>query len=317
MADPNNSYYSLLAASPFSWENFLEVFAQLTSYALTDRETETIISSFHAFHARLKRLSNNNLRRLAEEASSSEYGKPQCRHEGKTCVQNALRGYIKAFVVGYGVKFLTEAVPGLLTGRLVKRPSLLKQMGGRDTIYFGMFLSGFIGTYKAILCSLRHLRKQHGSDSGDQLNAFIAGTIAGLALCLERNRDRRFAIALYLTTRSAQFTCVWLANRWSASRARKRRGLMRFADRLDAWLRRWAGTMLMAVASSQILFAYIIAPQTLPVSVRPAATLLVFHAHACLDTSGSNCPADIYSTEHIKYRRSMLLGTLCLHTTTG
>jgi hypothetical protein len=351
----SSSYYSLLSASPFSWENFLEIFAQLTSYALTDRETEAIISGVHAFHARLKRLSNNHLRRLAEEANSSECNKPQCRHVGKTCTQNALRGYIKAFLVGYGVKFLSEAVPGLLTGRLIKRPSLIKQMGGRDTIQFGMFLAAFIGTYKAMLCTIRHLRKKYGYESGgDRLNAFIAGTIAGLALAIERNKERRLAIALYLTTRSAQFTCVWLANRWAAARARRRRGLMRvrseivmskasagasrragvneptgmksglgtptahthaststasttntgavrpsiqftglekanaaahsklgrslkkeqllheerepveFADRLDAWLRAWGGTLVMALASSQILFAYIVAPQTLP-----------------------------------------------------
>jgi hypothetical protein len=119
--DDQNNYYSLLSASPISWENFFEVLAQLTSFALTDRETEAIIASFHAFHARLKRLSNRNLRRLAEEASTSEYRRPHCRHDGKTCVQNALRGYIKAFVVGYGVKFLVESVPALLTGRLFKR----------------------------------------------------------------------------------------------------------------------------------------------------------------------------------------------------
>jgi hypothetical protein len=253
-------------------------------------------------------------------------------------------------------------------------------MGGRDTIEFGMFLSAFIGTYKAILCGLRNIRKQHGdNESGDQLNALIAGTIAGLSLCLERNRGRRQAIALYLSTRSAQFACIWLMNRWSAYRAHKRRGLMRvrseivlskvgsspasststassgghrgsagdkarhktlsyavpyedahhgkgsqkagsgsidsqivedipkpsirfdkstesggssnsgvssgtsnvknnkvthpidddpadLADKIDAWLRRWGGTIVMALSSSQILYAYIIAPQTLPVS---------------------------------------------------
>ncbi|KAG5462133.1 MAG: hypothetical protein BJ554DRAFT_5571, partial [Olpidium bornovanus] len=67
----------------------------------------------------------------------------------------------------------------------------------------------------------------------DRLNAFIAGSLAGLCLRLDRNRARRTVVALYLLVRAMQYGSVWLLNWWTKSRQRRRhRKLLR--DRLRA-----------------------------------------------------------------------------------
>ncbi|KAI8841919.1 hypothetical protein BJ741DRAFT_407924 [Chytriomyces cf. hyalinus JEL632] len=50
------------------WENFIESIAQVMSRALTDDETEKVLTSFKALQSRLKDLSTENLRRLEAEA---------------------------------------------------------------------------------------------------------------------------------------------------------------------------------------------------------------------------------------------------------
>jgi hypothetical protein len=268
---------------------------------LTDRETETLISSFQSLHEKLKSLSNRNLVKLAQEAERvkyQKYGNKACQHEGKTCFQNASRGFIKAFSVGYALKYGLELVPLLLTGRLFRRLSVLREIGGWDTTGFALFLGVFLGSYKALLCTLRRLRPH---DTADGLNSFLAGCVAGLALLLERNKTRRLAIALYLSTRSMQFACVWLVKKWRELRQARSRGMIRvrseivqrksmfilqedeeaeetfsgseqpslkkadsMEDAVDKWLSKWAGTLVMGAASAQILFAYICAPWSLP-----------------------------------------------------
>ena len=43
---------------------------------------------------------------------------PACQHNGKTCIQNATRGFLKALLAGYGLKAL-----GLLPALVVGKPS--------------------------------------------------------------------------------------------------------------------------------------------------------------------------------------------------
>jgi hypothetical protein len=66
---------------------------------------------------------------------------------------------------------------------------------------------------------MRYYRPHH---EGDRLNAFVAGSVAGLALFLDKNKSRRTALTLYLFTRSLQFGSSYLMKRWAEHREAKR-----------------------------------------------------------------------------------------------
>ena len=212
-------------------ENFIEVLAQLISRLLTDRETEALVNQFNQFHQRLRSLSSKNLQLLAEEAQLKKEKHGLCKHDGKGCVQNGIRGFLKAFLVGFGLKYGLDILPYVFTGKIVSSPGkALKAGWSKDTLGLAMFLGSFISFYKVSLCSARHLRSYfdlESRDDGDRLNAFLAGNVAGLALIFERNHARRLAIATYLATRSLQFFCMWIMRRWRISRERRSRKITR------------------------------------------------------------------------------------------
>lgn len=109
----------MTALAGYAYENFIEAIAQLVSRALTDKETEAIIQGFKSFQEKLRRLSSENLKRLTLEST-----KPRsslCKHEGKSCSQNVTRGFAKAFIVSYAVKYLIAVAPALLTGQVFKK----------------------------------------------------------------------------------------------------------------------------------------------------------------------------------------------------
>ena len=79
------------------WENFTESIAILLSRGLTDNETEKIVRTWSSFQAKLRRLSVENLQRVQTEAKTL---RPYCKHQ-LTCRQNAIRGFLKSFLVAY------------------------------------------------------------------------------------------------------------------------------------------------------------------------------------------------------------------------
>ncbi|KAJ3099529.1 hypothetical protein HDU97_002972 [Phlyctochytrium planicorne] len=186
------------------WENFIESLAQIMSRALTDDETEKVLTSFQALHARLRILSSENLRRLEAE---SAHTRPFCKHKG-TCSGNAARGLVKAFGILYAIKYGLSFLPALITGQIYRKPSTLLKIGGKDTISFAAFLSVFISSYKAALCGFRRLR-----NTSDSWNPFLAGCVAGTSLYLDSNKSRRLMVALYLSTRTMHFVCRWIWQR--------------------------------------------------------------------------------------------------------
>ncbi|KAJ1554084.1 hypothetical protein HK096_005099, partial [Nowakowskiella sp. JEL0078] len=184
------------------WENFIESIAQVMSRALTDDESERLLSSFQSFHARLRQLSSDNLRQLALEAPVK---RPFCKHKG-TCTHNAIRGFLQTFAIAYATKYALSFFPALIMGKIYRNPSILLKMTGKDTTTFALFLSGFISSYKSVICLLRRAR---GKSDNDGFNSLVAGTVAGLALMLDQNNSRRVMIALYLSTRNMHFVCRW------------------------------------------------------------------------------------------------------------
>ncbi|KAJ3068015.1 hypothetical protein HDU98_008808 [Podochytrium sp. JEL0797] len=184
--------------------SFIESIAQVMSRALTDEETEKLLTSFRALQSRLKDLSTENLKRLEAESKAQ---RPFCKHKG-TCSGNAFRGLVKAFLTLYAVKYGLSFVPALITGQVWRNPRILLKIGGKDTTTFALFLSTFISSYKAFLCLFRRLRS-----TDDYMNPFLAGCIAGTSLYLDANRSRRIMVALYLSTRTLHFLCRWVWQR--------------------------------------------------------------------------------------------------------
>ncbi|KAJ1960735.1 hypothetical protein GGI12_003647 [Dipsacomyces acuminosporus] len=204
----------------FLLNSFIEAIARITSYALTDKEKESVVRGFRNFHQQLERISSSStLRQLAIESKKRKDDKGECHHEGKTCTQNAIRGFIKAFVVGYAIKYGVDVAPYIVSLRVFTKPSLLGRALSRDTLSFASFLSVLIGSYKSFLCLIRHYRQ---SSSSDYTNALVAGMLSGLvSIKLDRSRTRRNAITLYMVSRALQYGCVWLFNHWVAVEQRK------------------------------------------------------------------------------------------------
>ncbi|KAJ1936927.1 hypothetical protein FBU59_004903, partial [Linderina macrospora] len=193
---------------------FIETIARITSYALTDKEKESVVTGFRRFHQQLERLrSSSDLRRMAIESKKRQREVTVCLHEGTTCTQNAVRGFLKAFLVGYVVKYGLSVAPHILTLKLFRKPSILLRAFNRDTASFATFLSVLIGSYKGFLCTLRHWR---GANSNDYTNALVAGALAGLiSIKLDRSRSRRTAVTLYAVSRAIQYGCMWAFDRWT------------------------------------------------------------------------------------------------------
>jgi hypothetical protein len=63
-----------------------------------------------------------------------------------------------------------------------------------------MFMSFFISSYKGILCSMRRYRKHE-----DFINAFVAGSLSGLSILLDKNHTRRIMIALVTATKNSTY----------------------------------------------------------------------------------------------------------------
>ncbi|KAJ2634325.1 hypothetical protein GGF40_004270 [Coemansia sp. RSA 1286] len=200
-------------AAPYLLDSFIEAIARLTSYALTDREKESVVRGFRQFHQRLERISSSaSLRQLAIESKRKKHN-VECQHVGKTCVQNCTRGFIKAFVVGYAVKCGIDVVPHIVSLRLFSKPQLLlRSLKSKDTLGFAAFLSTLIGAYKGILCAMRKF-----GTGNDYVNSLVAGALAGLvSIKIDRSRSRRAAVTLYMVSRALQYGVVWIFNRWSA-----------------------------------------------------------------------------------------------------
>ncbi|KAF9094699.1 hypothetical protein BGX23_001704 [Mortierella sp. AD031] len=232
-----------------AWENFLEAIAALMSKALMDKENEKVIahcSKFPNFQERLHRLSSHNLQRLHLEILQREKQASKCKYEGKTCAQNVARGFFKTWTVAYAIKYLIGVLPALLAGKAFKRPY----------------------------------------HEGDRLNAFVAGSIAGLALLLDKNKSRRIAITLSLFTRFLQFGSNYLMKKWAEQREAKKsiqnmalRDAVKFSGKEQAlattsgWddilariMSSSAATTLMSVACSINFYAFMIEPDALPKS---------------------------------------------------
>lgn len=165
----------------------------------------------------------------------------------------------------------------------VSSPAIFKKSGGSDTVGFAFFLSSFLSAYKAVLCTMRYYRPEH---EGDRLNAFVAGSVAGLTLLLDKNKSRRTALTLYLFTRSIQFGSSYSMKKWAEHRETKRstqrlalRDAVHSSGKEHALVTRsgWddilakvmsssAATVLMSLTAAVNLYSCVIEPDAMPKS---------------------------------------------------
>ncbi|CAI5489821.1 unnamed protein product [Closterium sp. Naga37s-1] len=111
----------------------------------------------------------------------------------------------------------------------------------------GLFFGGFSGLYHATRCLLRRCR-----DCDTPANAAIAGAVSGLSVLALDDPNKRRSLALYLLARLAQCAC--------ASKTKWARALQRHP------LTGYGSTVLFVFASAQIMYAYVMRPETLPSS---------------------------------------------------
>lgn len=135
----------------------------------------------------------------------------------------------------------------------------------RDTICFALFLSTFTSGYKGILCALRNYRKSSDKKS-DRQNAFIAGCLAGLALVIDQDKQRRQSIMIYLFTRALQFNGAWIMKQWEKKREENHPTKKQWDDHLAYYLQKYSGVWVMMLASAQLLYAFLFNSDTLPKS---------------------------------------------------
>ncbi|KAA6418414.1 MAG: hypothetical protein FRX49_11574 [Trebouxia sp. A1-2] len=162
------------------------------------------------------------------------------------------RGFVLAYAVRAGLGTMTRALALARAGQYkdMRGWRLISESGlhyREDAVRLGLFIGGFTGSYHLISGSLK---KWQGSLPPAQ-NCMAAGTAAGLTLMF-LSKERRRTLALYTLARIAQ--CLY--------NSLKQQGLFHF------WGSDWAygDALLFALSSAQVMYAYVMRPETLPKS---------------------------------------------------
>ncbi|KAL3699817.1 hypothetical protein R1sor_017839 [Riccia sorocarpa] len=181
---------------------------------------------------------------------------PLCQH-GESCVANSVGSLCQSFMLAYGVRVGIGVL--LRAFKLArKRPYYsfldLKLLLSENNLIVreeacrtGLLFGGFTGCYHAIRCFLR--RK---SGKNDPLHVFLAGGVAGLSILALDDTQRRRTFALYLLARLAQCS-------YNSAKSK---------NKFHFWGSQWqhGDTLLFAIACAQIMYAYVMRPETLPES---------------------------------------------------
>ena len=120
-----------------------------------------------------------------------------CKHDAN-CGVNALKGFLKNCLCGYGIKIGFQVL-FMLIMRKVKLKSIWRNLISADTMQFSLFLSMVWFLYKSSLCILRRLNL-----NDDKLNSLIAGILCSTAAFADKNSSRRQMIILYIFARTLE-----------------------------------------------------------------------------------------------------------------
>ncbi|XP_041021537.1 uncharacterized protein LOC121262909 [Juglans microcarpa x Juglans regia] len=230
---------------------------------------------------------------------------PPCDHaaEEPSCVANAIGNLCQSFLLSYGVRVGIGIL--LRAFKLARRQSYsslldLKQLvSEKDLIVreeacrIGLFFGGFTGSFHALRCLLRKLRKKE-----TPLNAILAGSVAGLSILALEDSNRRRTLALYLLARLAQ--CAYN----SAKSKNKFQG--------SHW--RHGDSLLFALACAQVMYAFVMRPESLPKSYQDFIQKTGPVAQPVYKAVRDSCrgyPVDVFSlSTYLSDRRNSNYGKL-------
>ncbi|XXG83258.1 hypothetical protein AAC387_Pa10g1056 [Persea americana] len=217
-------------------------------------------SSDGAVESRIRE-AEDRLREAIEELQRRQRhargGHPPCEHADESCVANAIGNLCQTFLLSYGVRVGIGIL--LRAFKLARRQSYsslldLKQLvSEKDLIVreeacrIGLLFGGFTGSYHALRCLLRKLRKKE-----TPLNAILAGSLAGLSILALDDSSRRRTLALYLLARVAQ--CAY-----NSAKSK---------NKFHLWGSHWrhGDALLFALACAQVMYAFVMRPESLPKS---------------------------------------------------
>lgn len=163
-----------------------------------------------------------------------------------------LRGFITGFGLRMGVSLVLRALQLVRKkpSRLLSLTELVKDKKANqvklDAVRLGLTIGGITGVHKLVYGLITRFRQKQ-----DAWNSLISGALSGLPL-LFQTKDNRRTPALYLLTRLAQ--CIY--------NELKRRNMWHF------WGSNWAhgDALLFIITSAQVMYAYVMRPETLPPS---------------------------------------------------
>ncbi|KAI4383037.1 hypothetical protein MLD38_008918 [Melastoma candidum] len=183
---------------------------------------------------------------------------PPCHHSpDDSCVANAIGNLCQSFLLSYGVRVGIGIL--LRAFKLARRQSYsslldLKQLVSETDLIvreeacrIGLLFGGFTGSYHALRCLLRKLRKKE-----TPLNAVLSGSVAGLSILALDDSSRRRTLALYLLARLAQ--CAY-----NSAKSK---------NKFHLWGSHWrhGDSLLFALACAQVMYAFVMRPESLPKS---------------------------------------------------
>ncbi|KAM0878848.1 hypothetical protein ACQ4PT_034619 [Festuca glaucescens] len=182
-----------------------------------------------------------------------------CVHQGESCLAHAAGNLCQTFLLSYGVRVGIGIL--LRAFKLARRRSYgslldLKQLvSEKDLIVreeacrVGLLFGGFTGSYHALRCFLRRFRKKE-----TPFNAILSGSVAGLAILALDDSSRRRTLSLYLLARLAQ--CAY-----NSAKSK---------NRFHFWGSHWrhGDALLFSLACAQIMYAFVMRPESLPKSYR-------------------------------------------------
>ncbi|KAI9176611.1 hypothetical protein LWI28_005039 [Acer negundo] len=181
-----------------------------------------------------------------------------CHHASdESCVANAIGNLCQSFLLSYGVRVGIGIL--LRAFKLARRQSYsslldLKQLvSEKDLIVreeacrIGLLFGGFTGSYHALRCLLRKIRKKE-----TPINAILSGSIAGLSVLALDDSNRRRTLALYLLARLAQCT-------YNSAKSK---------NKFHLWGSHWkhGDSLLFAIACAQVMYSFVMRPESLPKS---------------------------------------------------
>ncbi|XP_058183478.1 uncharacterized protein LOC131301295 [Rhododendron vialii] len=180
-----------------------------------------------------------------------------CDHADESCVANAIGNLCQSFLLSYGVRvgigILLRAFK-LARGKSYSSLLDLKQLVSEKNLIvreeacrIGLLFGGFTGSYHALRCLLRKLRKKE-----TPMNAILAGSVAGLSILALDDSNRRRTLALYLLARLAQ--CAY-----NSAKSK---------NKFHLWGSHWrhGDSLLFSLACAQVMYAFVMRPESLPKS---------------------------------------------------